>query len=471
MKKRLIFGGLFFAGFITSCVSPTHPKLSKADIETNSVNQYLKGKKFEFFSLNPTETFTFGGESGQLLLNDWCLTKGGTPYYHFTDRFGDWVQKKLVYYENGKAHAQYASDLYLHPNWYVECKLPNGRTLYAYKEYPISKACQHILNSSCWYVLGLIVKHAPEKEDYYWRYDPKPDSLKNVISYMKCNGNYCWGKIYGNNNVIGLYNIPVLAPYIYCKYHLNGEFYKGSQKFENWWKDFVVNGKGEDWWSASKEDFPGIYYCYDGQKSFKLKLTFAYFSPQTMPKPVYKALLKIDPSLANRKPFQPVSTENQNTDANRIQSARKETIQTPTALSSFRNIALYVAKTKQPFQAQAGGVLVMATPVEVSGDCTLVKIQKYVNGPLYRDETLKVCGNKVVKEENTHPTNAPMPQGISGRLTSVIPNCQAYGKASVNFLGYTIECKALDSEHCNLQITTKARDKVLQVQTVNVCQK
>ena len=470
MRKGLILAGLFSATVIASCATPSHPKLSKTDIETNSVNQYLKSKKFEFFSLSSTETFTFGGKSGQLLLSSWCLAKGGTPYYHFTDQFGDWVKKKLVYYEGGKAHPQYASDLYLHPDWYVECKLPDRRTLYTYREYPVSKACQHILNSSCWYVLGLIVKHTPEKEDYYWYYDPKPTSLKNVISYIKCNGNYCWGKIYGDNALIGLYDIPGLASYIYCKYHLNGEYYKENQKFEDWWKDFLKNGKGEDWWTAAKEDFPSIYYCYDKENSFKLKLTFAYFSPQTMPKPVYRALLKIDPALANQKPSQSVSTRNPNIGVNYNQPAQ-EVVQTPTALSDFREIALYVAKTKQPFRAQTGGVLVIATPVELSGDCTLVKIQKYVNGPLYRDETLKVCGNRVVKAENSHPTNSPMPQGISGQLAAVIPNCRAYGQASVSFSGYTIECKALDSEHCNLQITTRAGDKVLQVQTVNVCQK
>jgi len=434
-------------------------KLSKI----NSIKEFLKESKAEYFDLSPTETFVLMDfKNDQINLNAWCLQKGGTPYYCYKDSFGDEVCNKLL---TKDGEAKYAGDLQYNPkDRYVVCKLPNGENLYEYRGYIVGTGFRY---TAGWNYIGFIIKHKPTKMDY--RLDNTliniPKHSLSELKYTTCNKyGYCNSDWFIDREVNSLGNFGnLIATYLYCKYTLNGEFYKDNIPFEQWFKKvFIEEGAaGKNYDAQVQKEISGFYYCYDGDKSFKVKVWFVKYFEGTAK---FHALYKIDPSLKNKKPkevsfntFQP-QTE-----------VQLDTSTTPTAFSSFEEIALYVAKTKKPFQATGGGVLVMATPTEIEGNCVQVLIRKFVNGPLTRQETLKVCNGKVVKAQDTQLTPKPAIGGSA--LAQLIPNCQAYGKASFNLAGYTIECKALDENRCHLQIITKAGETVIDTKTINMCNK
>jgi len=445
-----------------SCVAPKQTISNQKLSQVNNVKDLLKNTKAEYFDLSPTETFVLMAfKSDQLNLNAWCLQKGGTPYYCYRDSFGDEVCQKLV---NSKGEPKYASDLYENPKTdYVVCKLPNGEKLYEYRSYLVGSGYRYTADLL---YPGFVIKHAPLPMDYRVRLIKVPNSLQEM-DYTNCHGNYCRSSWFIHREVLGMDDFGnLVATYLYCKYKLNGKFYKGDTPFEKWFKEvFIKEGAaGRNYDEKIQKEISGFYYCYDGDKSFKVKVYFDHYFEGTAK---FNAIYKLDPSLKNKKPKEVSSNINQ-PQTMEVQSAA---LTTPTAFSSFEEIALYVAKTKKPFNASAGGVLVMATPTEIEENCVQVLIRKFVNGPLTRQETLKVCNGKVVKAQDTHPASTPRPSISGFSLTTLIPNCQAYGSAVSNFAGYTIECKALDENRCHLQIITKAGETIIDTKTINVCNK
>ncbi len=467
-KSEKVFGTIAIVAILAGCASPQATKLPPQAYKTNSVNQFLKTAKHEFFTLSPTQTFALGYDKIQLDLNKWCIEKGGTPYYYYKDQFGDYVSKKLVYYDNhGKPHPKYVTDLTEDSDSYVVCKLPNGKELYRYKQYDLDTHCQHILNSSCWHYVGTLIFHAPEKETYYYEDEDKPTSFKALADYVKCRGNYCYGKWYISYlSYLGGWDFA--RPYLYCKYHLGGVLYKDGQRWEDWFKQYILKEHIGFDWDANYKYLTGKYFCYDGENSFKLIATFGDYWTN-LNDIILRVSYKKAPELANQKPTGHISVEIGKVGTKTTENyANPQTEAVPTAFSSDKEIALYVAKTGEPFNAVAGSVMVQATPVK-EGECTLVLIQRFNNGFLAEKKSVKVCNNKVVSSSDVHPTREPTPGNIQFGLVQIIPQCQQFGKASTNFVGYTIECKALDENHCDLQITTRKGDKVLSVQTVNVC--
>ncbi|GEM_PF-5848981 len=438
-----------------SCASPTLKEQQLTNVK--GVKDILKAEKAEYMDLSPTETFALGDfRATQLNLNKWCIQRGGTPLYCYKDLFGEEVCQKLIYDGN---KPQYVTDIYESPDKYVVCKLPNGKQLYKYKAYIVGRGYRYTAGRV---YIGFLIDHKPTEMEFFSTDFEVPNSLDKFPHIIINDPPYYRMYWFINKEFNGFYGLGnFLRTYLYCRYKLGGKYYKGNIPFEKWFKSEVVE-KGVASYVDNPQyakEFTGLYYCYAGNQSFKVKVGYLKYQDGNAE---YVATYKVEP-LKNLPVGEEIS--NATTQTNITQSE----IKPPTALSPLKDIAVYVAKTQQPFKAIAGGVLVLATPVEVNQDCTSVLVSKYVNGILTQKESFKVCNGQVIGQGDVSPVKQPTPTVTNTTLGKLIPQCQSYGKASLNFAGYEIKCQALDSNHCNLQISTLKNGEVLDVKTINVC--
>jgi len=277
VQKTLLI--LFSIGIIAlfNC-GPTKASLNSKEkyptiYKTNSVNLYLSYLGHEFFTLSPTETFALGYKVIQINLNRWCIIKGGKPYYFYKDKYGDSIYKELIFYSADSIKPKYVADMVDNEDRYVVCILPNGRELYRYKQYTLDKHCSNLREDSCWYNIGTLIIHSPEKEIYFWNGLNFPSTLEKIAENTVCNGGYCSG-IWYISDFSYLSGVDFIRPYIYCKYHLGGVLFKDNNKWVNWFKEYILKRKiGYDW-DKNFIYLLGYYVCYDGKKSFEASATF-----------------------------------------------------------------------------------------------------------------------------------------------------------------------------------------------------
>lgn len=294
---------------------------------------------------------------------------------------------------------------------------------------------------------------------------------------QKLNTNYRFSGAFGFDTKFGLNSsMGQLAEVQYFCEAKNGTFIKDGQLFRSFLKQFYMNGgrpvsdqmlNGR---YLTSSPFEGKYTCSGANEPFTMELN-TYKSNGSLQFTLDYALIKKGIDTTPSAPMQPV-TSNMNT----MNSAIGYSTSTGSALSpSDEKLIRKATILKVPYGEQQGSNITTAlyNGIDAQG-CHQVAIQKTVaNMPVNvapkNTYNYKVCGTQIMALGETGLPGLPPAKEIAPIITQVKNQCKAYGAYGSEYQGTVVSCRALDQNHCNLEISILQNGMMVDKRIENSC--
>lgn len=294
---------------------------------------------------------------------------------------------------------------------------------------------------------------------------------------QKLNTNYRFSGAFGFDTKFGLNSsMGQLAEVQYFCEAKNGTFIKDGQLFRSFLKQFYMNGgrpvsdqmlNGR---YLTSSPFEGKYTCSGANEPFTMELN-TYKSNGSLQFTLDYALIKKGIDTTPSAPMQPV-TSNINT----MNSAIGYSTSTGSALSpSDEKLIRKATILKVPYGEQQGSNITTAlyNGIDAQG-CHQVAIQKTVaNMPVNvapkNTYNYKVCGTQIMALGETGLPGLPPAKEIAPIITQVKNQCKAYGAYGSEYQGAVVSCRALDQNHCNLEISILQNGMMVDKRIENSC--
>jgi hypothetical protein len=294
---------------------------------------------------------------------------------------------------------------------------------------------------------------------------------------QKLNSNYRFSGAFGFDTKFWLNSsMGALSEVQYFCEAKNGTFIKDGQLFRSFLKQFYMNGgrpvsdqmlNGR---YVTSSPFEGKYTCSGANEPFTMELN-TYKANTSLQFTLDYALIKKGIDTTPSAPMQPV-TNNMNT----MNSAVGYNTSTGNSLSSSDEKLIRKATIlKVPYGEQQGSNITTAlyNGIDAQG-CHQVALQKTVaNMPVNvapkNTYNYKVCGTQIMALGETGLPGLPRAKEIAPIITQVKNQCKAYGAYGSEYQGTVVSCRALDQNHCNLEISIMQNGMMVDKRIENSC--
>lgn len=294
---------------------------------------------------------------------------------------------------------------------------------------------------------------------------------------QKLNSNYRFSGAFGFDTKFWLNSsMGALSEVQYFCEAKNGTFIKDGQLFRSFLKQFYMNGgrpvsdqmlNGR---YVTSSPFEGKYTCSGANEPFTMELN-TYKANTSLQFTLDYALIKKGIDTTPSAPMQPV-TNNMNT----MNSAVGYNTSTGNSLSSSDEKLIRKATIlKVPYGEQQGSNITTAlyNGTDAQG-CHQVALQKTVaNMPVNvtpkNTYNYKVCGTQIMALGETGLPGLPRAKEIAPIITQVKNQCKAYGAYGSEYQGSVVSCRALDQNHCNLEISIMQNGMMVDKRVENSC--
>jgi hypothetical protein len=250
----------------------------------------------------------------------------------------------------------------------------------------------------------------------------------------------------------------------------NGTFTKDGQTFRKFLKDFYHRGAAPTDYSTSV--FEGTYTCVDAKEPFSLDLK-QYKSSGELSFNLSNAIIKKGGApISQMQPQQtPQTMMSQVMGAMGLNSGQSNNSYSSPDEKLIRKAAMM----KVPYGEQQGSNIVTALyNGNDSQGCSMVSLQKTVaNMPVNvapkNTYNYKVCGNQIISLGETGMPSVPRNKELNPIIAQVKNQCKAYGVYGSEYQGTVVSCRALDQNHCNLEITIMQNGMMVDKRVENSC--
>lgn len=290
---------------------------------------------------------------------------------------------------------------------------------------------------------------------------------------QKLNSNYRFSGAFGFDTKFGLNSsMGQLAEVQYFCEAKNGTFIKDGQLFRSFLKQFYMNGgrpvsdqmlNGR---YVTSSPFEGKYTCSGANEPFTMELN-TYKANTSLQFTLDYALIKKGIDNTPSVPMQPV-TNNMNT----MSGAVGYNTSAGNSLSpSDEKLIRKATILKVPYGEQQGSNITTAlyNGMDAQG-CHQVALQKTVaNMSMKNTYNYKVCGTQIMALGETGLPGLPRAKEIDPIIAQVKNQCKAYGAYGSEYQGTVVSCRALDQNHCNLEISIMQNGMMVDKRVENSC--
>lgn len=294
---------------------------------------------------------------------------------------------------------------------------------------------------------------------------------------QKLNSNYRFSGAFGFDTKFGLNSsMGQLAEVQYFCEAKSGTFIKDGQLFRSFLKQFYMNGgrpvsdqmlNGR---YVTSSPFEGKYTCSGANEPFTMELN-TYKANTSLQFTLDYALIKKGIDNTPSAPMQPM-TNNMNI----MNSAVGYNTSTSSSLSpSDEKLIRKATILKVPYGEQQGSNITTAlyNGMDAQG-CHQVALQKTVaNMPVNvapkNTYNYKVCGTQIMALGETGLPGLPRAKEIDPIIAQVKNQCKAYGAYGSEYQGTVVSCRALDQNHCNLEISIMQNGMMVDKRVENTC--
>lgn len=294
---------------------------------------------------------------------------------------------------------------------------------------------------------------------------------------QKLNTNYRFSGAFGFDTKFGLNSsMGQLAEVQYFCEAKNGTFIKDGQLFRSFLKQFYMNGgrpvsdqmlNGR---YVTSSPFEGKYTCSGANEPFTMELN-TYKANTSLQFTLDYALIKKGIDNTPSVPMQPM-TNNMNT----MNGAVGYNTFTGNSLSpSDEKLIRKATILKVPYGEQQGSNITTAlyNGMDAQG-CHQIALQKTVanmpvNAAPKNTYNYKVCGTQIMVLGETGLPGLPRAKEIDPIIAQVKNQCKAYGAYGSEYQGTVVSCRALDQNHCNLEISIMQNGMMVDKRVENTC--
>lgn len=363
----------------------------------------------------------------------------------------------------------------------IECKLPNNSILFSTRKKGWNWVVQHdseAIKDFIWSGRTFKLMDSDQMKQALSQKYPTHDAyFDSYDSSNKLNGNYRLSKkISVNSKIKSITDMDAIGEMFYFCEANQGAFYKESTPFRGFLKDLFVNKSGYAWLfdenaNGYKSPFVGTYSCHGGQTPFTMQLSDAKPSSANLTVNFDYALIKKGIDTTPSAPIQPV-TNNMNI----MNSAVGYNTSMSSSLSpSDEKLIRKATILKVPYGEQQGSNITTAlyNGMDAQG-CHQIALQKTVaNMPVNvapkNTYNYKVCGTQIMALGETGLPGLPRAKEIAPIITQVKNQCKAYGAYGSEYQGTVVSCRALDQNHCNLEISILQNGIMIDKRVENSC--
>lgn len=294
---------------------------------------------------------------------------------------------------------------------------------------------------------------------------------------QKLNTNYRFSGAFGFDTKFGLNSsMGQLAEVQYFCEAKNGTFIKDGQLFRSFLKQFYMNGgrpvsdqmlNGR---YVTSSPFEGKYTCSGSNEPFTMELN-TYKANSSLQFTLDYALIKKGIDTTPSAPMQPVTSN-----MNSMNSAVGYNMSTGNSPSpSDEKLIRKASILKVPYGEQQGSNITTAlyNGMDAQG-CHQVALQKTVaNMPVNvapkNTYNYKVCGTQIMALGETGLPGLPRAKEIDPIIAQLKNQCKAYGAYGSEYQGTVVSCRALDQNHCNLEISIMQNGMMVDKRVDNSC--
>lgn len=295
---------------------------------------------------------------------------------------------------------------------------------------------------------------------------------------QKLNSNYRFTGAFGFDTKFWLNNsMGQLAEVNYFCEAKNGTLIKDGQLFRSFLKQFYMNGgrpvmdQMQNGRYVTTSAFEGKYTCSGDNEPFTMELN-TFKASGSLQFTLDYALIKKGIDNTPSAPMQPM-TGNMNTVSN---GGAGYSTSTPGMIStSDEKLIRKAAILKVPYGEQQGSNIATALYNGMdSQGCHQIAIQKTVaNMPVNvapkNTYNYKVCGSQIVSLGETGLPGLPRAKEIDPIIAQVKSQCKVYGAYGSEYQGTVVSCRALDQNHCNLEINIMQNGLMVDKRVENSC--
>lgn len=252
----------------------------------------------------------------------------------------------------------------------------------------------------------------------------------------------------------------------YCEAN-NGTFTKDGQSFRKFLKNFYHRGANPSDYSSSA--FEGTYTCADAKEPFSLDLK-QYKSGGELKFSLSNAVIKKGGAPISKMQT-PQTTMNQAMGTMGLNNGQSNNSYSSPDEKLIRKAAMM----KVPYGEQQGSYIVTALyNGNDSQGCSMVSLQKTVanmpvNVATKNTYNYKVCGSQIISLGETGMPGVPRNKELNPIIAQVKNQCKAYGAYGTDYQGTDVSCRALDQNHCNLEITIMQNGMMVDKRVENTC--
>jgi len=330
---------------------------------------------------------------------------------------------------------------------------------------------------------------------------------------QKLNGNYRLRDSFGFDNKFWLGNsmAELIEVQYFCE-SKKGLFLKDGKPFRSFLKNFYLNGgRAADYVTSA---FQGNYGCINTPDAFSMELS-GFKSATNLGFTLDYSLIKkgapeqsvqhpvqatVTPVLQQRQVttpiVQPTVAASQSQPQNQMAAMQQmfagmlgnggmgttqPTMQNPKKEAMFAkmginmsdmNLVANAVASKAPFGTQQGANVSTAlyNGKDTQG-CDLVAIEKSVANIPNSKQTYnyKACNGQITALGETGLPGVPRAKELNPIIAQVKNQCKAYGAYGSEYQGTVVSCRALDQNHCNLEITIMQNGMMVDKQVENTC--
>lgn len=363
----------------------------------------------------------------------------------------------------------------------IECKLPNNSILFSTRKKGWNWVVQHDsepMKDFIWSGRTFKLMDSDQMKQALSQKFPTHEAyFDSYNSDNKLNGNYRLSKkISVNSKIKSITDMDAIGEMFYFCEANQGVFYKESTSFRGFLKDLFVNKSGYSWLfdenaNGYKSPFVGTYSCHGGRTPFTMQLSDAKPSSANLTVNFDYALIKKGIDTTPSAPMQPVTNN-----INSMNSAVGYNTSTGNSLSpSDEKLIRKATILKVPYGEQQGSNITTAlyNGMDAQG-CHQVALQKTVanmsvNVAPKNTYNYKVCGTQIMALGETGLPGLPRAKEIAPIITQVKNQCKAYGAYGSEYQGTVVSCRALDQNHCNLEISIMKNGMMVDKRVENTC--